>query len=151
MPDLMRQEAPYPVILEQLVDTLAYRPGWRFALDDIDRGQGSKGLTFIVVSLGYDTYNPQDGERYRVQHYFPVPPAAFNEVSWRRWILDRMLEIERHEAAEFLQFDGERLYAPVHGPGFDPYIIFDHTNPDDVRIRFDGSIADTDAAGRAVE
>lgn len=151
MPDLMRQEAPYPVILEQLVDELAYRPGWRFNLQDIDRGQGSKGLTFIVVSLGYDTYNPERGESYRVQHYFPVPPAAFNEASWRRWILDRLLELERHEAAEFLQIAGDRPYAPHHGPGNDPYVIFDHADPDDVRVRFDGTRANTDAAGHIVE
>jgi hypothetical protein len=134
------QTAPDPIILRDLVSKLSYRPGWRFALDDIDRGQGSSGLTFIVVSLGYDTYHPDRGETYRVEHYFPVPPAAYDERSWRRWLLERLIEIERHEACEFFQVDGERPYAPHHGPGNDPYIVFDHGTDEDVRTSFRGDV-----------
>lgn len=141
----MSQEAPYPAILRSLIERLTYRRGWRFALEHMDRGQGSYGLTFIAVGLYPDTYNPD--EMIRVQHLFPVPPAAYDERSWRRWLFERILEIERHEAAEFFQIDGERPYAPHHGPGNDPYIIFEHGTDDDVRTRFDGTVADTGAAG----
>jgi hypothetical protein len=119
------QTAPFPDALRRLVANLRYRPGWAFSLGSVDRGQGSAGLTFVVTSLGYDTYNPERGETYRVRHYFPVPPAAYNERSWRRWLLDRLVEVERHEACEFFQIDGERPYAPQHGPGNDPYIVFE--------------------------
>ena len=74
----MHQEAPYPRALADLVARLEYRPGWRFWLGHLDRGQGSKGLTLDIVTLGYNSYRPQDGETYRVHHYFPVLPAAFN-------------------------------------------------------------------------
>lgn len=39
-PKQMRQVAPYPTVLAELVEQLEYRPGWRFDLVDIDRGQG---------------------------------------------------------------------------------------------------------------
>src|SRR4051794_27853412 len=140
MAETMSQLAAYPEILSELVQRLAYRPGWRFALDRIDRGQGSEGLTFIVTSLGYDSYHPDRGETYRVHHYFPVPPAAFDERSWRRWLLERLLEVERHEACEFFQIGDERPYAPHHGPGNDPYIVFDHGTDEDVRTSFRGEV-----------
>jgi hypothetical protein len=123
---VMSQEAPFPDVLRALVDALEYRPGWRFGLEDTDRGQGSKGLTLSIVTVGYDTYHPDRGETYRVIHYFPVPPAAYDERSWRRWLLNRLIEVETHEACEFFQVAGERPYAPHHGPGNDPYIVFDH-------------------------
>lgn len=134
----MEQTAAFPVVLESLVHRLSYRPGWGFRLADIDRDQGSKGLTLVVTSLGYDTYHPDRGETYRVQHYFPVPPAAYDARSWRRWLLERLLEIERHEACEFFQIEDERPYAPHHGPGNDPYVIFEHGTDEDVRTSFRG-------------
>jgi hypothetical protein len=136
----MRQEAPDPRILASLVSRVSYRPGWKFMLGDVDRGQGSEGLTLSVVTVGYDSYHPERGETYRVIHYFPVPPAAYDERSWRRWLLERVLEIERHEACEFFQIGGERPYAPHHGPGNDPYIIFDHGSDEDVRTSYRGDV-----------
>jgi hypothetical protein len=135
----MRQEGPYPEVLASLVQRLTYRPGWRFSLEDIDRGQGSKGLTFTALGVYPDTYNPD--QQIRVLHCFPVLPAAYDERSWRRWLFERILEIERHEACEFFQIDGERPYAPHHGPGNDPYIIFEHGTDLDVRTNFRGEVA----------
>lgn len=138
--DTQTQEAPYPATLKALVEELEYRPGWRFYLSHVDRGQGSAGLTLSVHTVGYDTYHPDRGETYRVVHYFPVPPAAYDERSWRRWLLDRLLDVETHEACEFFQVAGERPYAPHHGPGNDPYIIFEHGTDVDVRTSFRGEI-----------
>ncbi len=142
----MRQVASYPYILAKLMSGLAYRPGWTFDLEDLDRGQGSEGLTFIVTSLGYNSYHPDRGETYRVNHYFPVPPAAYNEQSWRRWLLERLMEIERHECCEFFQIRGERPYAPHHGPGNDPYIVFEHGTDLDARTSFRGEVKPVDAS-----
>lgn len=136
----MHQTAPWPTALADLVERLVYRPGWEVNLMDIDRGQGSTGLTFIVTTLGYNSYHPDQGESYRVHHYFPVPPAAYDDRSWRHWLLDRLLEVERHEACEFFQIDGERPFAPHHGPGNDPYIVFDHGTIEDVVTSFRGDI-----------
>jgi hypothetical protein len=136
----MRQEAPYPETLARLVEGLAYKPGWTFTLDHIDRGQGSKGLTLDIVTLGYDSYHPERGQNYRVHHYMPVPPASFDERSWRRWLLEQLLLVECHEACEFFQVEGERPYAPSHGPGNDPYLIREVGTEVDVRTSFRGEL-----------
>lgn len=136
----MRQEAPEPEVLYELVSKLTYRPGWTFTLEDIDRGQGCQGLTLDIVTKGYDAYHPERGENYRVHHYMEVPPASYNRISWQRWLLDQILLVERHEACEFFTIDGEKPYAPHHGPGFDPYIIFDHGSDEDRRTSFRGEV-----------
>lgn len=140
----MRQIAADPGVLSELVEKLSYRPGWTFRLEDIDRGQGSEGLTLVVTTQGYDSYHVDRGETYRVLHYFPVPPAAFDLRSWRRWLLERLLEVERHECCEFFEIDGERPYAPHHGPGNDPYIVFEHGTDEDVRTSFRGDVKPAD-------
>jgi hypothetical protein len=140
MTGLMKQTAPYPEELRNLVSRLAYRPGWKIALEDIDRGQNSKGLTLIITTLGYDSYHPERGETYRVHHYMPVSPAAYDERSWRRWLFDQLLLVERHEAMEFFAIDGERPYAPSHGPGNDPYIVREIGTETDRRTSFRGEL-----------
>src|SRR5260221_13935712 len=127
------QKAPYPTILDDLVKMLKYRPGWRCHLESIDRGQGSEGLTLIITTLGYDSYHPDKGQHYRVNHYMPVPPAAYDERSWRRWLFGQFLLVERHECMEFFVIGTKRPYAPHHGPGNDPYIVFDHGTAVDTR------------------
>lgn len=139
----MRQAAPDPEILKELVERLEYRPGWEFRLADIDRGQGSEGLTLDIITQGYDSYNPERGETYRVHHYMPVPPAAYDRRSWQRWLFEQLLLVERHEACEFFVVGGDRPYAPHHGPGNDPYIVFDHGTDVDVRTRFTGEVKAT--------
>lgn len=136
----MRQLAPDPTDLFIVVDGLEYRPGWHFELVDLDRGQGSEGLTFVVTTQGLDTYHPEKGETYRVAHYFIVPAAAYDELSWKVWIRDRLIEIETHEACEFLQFAGDRVFAPHHGPGEDPYTIFTHGTDLSRRTSFRGDV-----------
>lgn len=117
------QVFPYPEELEKIVSELSYRPGWKFMLKSIERDPGSEGLTFMVRSQGYDTYNPERGEEYRVWHYFPVPPATYNRESWLEWVRDRLFEIEVHETCEFMVVDGRRPFAPNHGPGWNPYQV----------------------------
>ena len=138
----MQQVAPYPETLAKLVAGVKYRSGWTFTLSDRDRGQGSKGLTLIIQIFAPDTYHPE--QNIRVNHFMLVPPAAFNEVSWQRWLLDQILLVEQHEACEFFQIDGKRPYAPSHGPGFDPYIIFDRGSIEDARTSYLGVRRDTD-------
>lgn len=138
--DTMRQVAPYPEALAQQVAELAYKPGWTFQLEDIDRGQGSQGLTLVITTRGYNSYHPEQGQNYRVNHFMPVPPAAFDGRSWRRWLLDQLLLVERHEACEFFQVGGERPYAPSHGPGNDPYLVREVGTDVDVRTSFRGHV-----------
>jgi hypothetical protein len=136
----MKQAAPYPAALEHLVERLAYRPGWQFVLTHMDRGQGSEGLTLDIITLGYDSYHPERGESYRVHHYMPVPPAAFDERSWRHWLFEQILLVERHEAMEFFRLDGRPCFPPAHGPGNSPYLVLEYGSDIDRRTSFRGDL-----------
>lgn len=155
--DILRQEAPYPQALSDLVKALRYKPGWRVYLTsvDYDRGQGSRGLTLIVNITGPDSYHPE--RDVSVNHLFPVPPAAYDKRSWRRWLFDRLGDVDTHERCEWFQVrtpvagelqyrgqDGEmhelvdRPYAPSHGPGNDPYLVREVGTDLDRRTSFRG-------------
>ena len=123
MDSLNNQSAPYPTALKELVGAIKYREGWSFSLDsDYDRGQGCRGLTFNILVTCRDSYADRVT---RVLHLMPVPPAAYNKRSWRRWIFEQILLVERHEAAEFFEIDGRKPFAPHHKDGNDPYTIFE--------------------------
>ena len=128
-PTGMRQYAPFPDELADLVKHCAYRPGWLISLMDIERdpadthGASAGGLTLRITTLGYDSYNVEAGEHYRVHHYSIVPAATYNRASWQRWLFERFLDVERHECMEFFAIDGKRPYAATHGPGDDPYVV----------------------------
>ena len=136
MTDSMKQVAPYPALLADLIDRLEYKEGWRFQLVDLDRGQGSEGLTLIINLTCKDSYHPEN--TFRVNHYMIVPPAAYDERSWLRWLLEQILLVEQHEACEFLKISGHRPYAPNHGPGRDPYTIMDQGTAEDAQTTFRG-------------
>jgi hypothetical protein len=138
--DEMRQTAPFPTMLADLVDGLTYRPGWTFTLQHIDRGQGSVGLTLDITTQGYNSYHPDRGETYRVHHYMPVPPAAYNRESWQRWLFEQVLLVERHEACEFFTINDDKPYAPNHAPGWDPYIVTTVTTSEDRATSFRGVV-----------
>lgn len=75
---MMKQEAPDPAELRDLVEALVYigHDDLRFSLhDDYDRGQGCKGLTLIILRVGPDSYDPS--KTIAVNHLFPVPAAAY--------------------------------------------------------------------------
>jgi len=140
----MAQEAPWPEILEELIDRLYYKPGWMFRLDEADRGQGSRGLTLIIKITGPDSYHPE--RSISVNHYMLVPPASYDRRSWCWWLFQQIMLVEQHEAMEFFRIgrDGwigqERPYAPAHGPGNDPYLILQHGTDLDRRTSFTGQV-----------
>lgn len=130
------QVAPYPDELNDLVEALDYKRGWEFSLASVDRGQGSEGLTLNILITTPDTYHPD--QLRRVMHYMPVPPAAFDQRAWRRWLFEQILQVERHEAMEFFQIGGRRPYAPSHGPGNDPYMVREVSTVADAETSFRG-------------
>jgi len=139
----MKQSADYPHLLDYLVQHVHYKEGWSFFLQDLDRGQGSVGLTLVIHLETVDGYHPD--KPFSVNHYMIVPTANYNRQSWQRWLFDQILLVERHEAAEFFVLDGQRPYAPHHGPGFDPYQIFEHGDQQDAQTDFRGSRFDLPA------
>lgn len=127
----------WPKNLQDLIDALDYKSGWVFTLENVDRGQNSAGLTLCILITTPNSYKPH--ELRRVMHYFPVPPASYSYASWRRWLLDTILLVERHEACEFFTIDGAKPYAPLHGPGEDPYIIREVSTPEQVATSYLGA------------
>jgi len=140
----MTQIAPYPQALASLVDRLTYRPGWRFWLGHQDRDQDAEGeivgagLTLDIITLGYNTYKPSEGETYRVHHYFIVPAATYDERAWTRWIFDQIVLVETHEAMEFFKIGKRRPFAPNHGPGRNPYSVLERGTEKDAATMFTG-------------
>lgn len=136
----MYQQAEYPGELDWLVENLTYKENWDFDLDpNLDRGQGSAGHTLVITIVTPNSYNPK--EMRRVAHYFPVPPAAYDERSWRRWLFEQIHLVELHEAMEFFTIDGEKPYAPSHGPGNDPYMVREIGTVRDQRTSFRGQVS----------
>ena len=141
----MRQVAPFPEVLPELVETHRLRPGYVMKLEDSDRGQGCEGLTLWIRTAEMDTYNTE--LRKPVWHLFPVPAAAYNRRSWRRWIFDRFREVTAHEDAEFFREvlpDGTetRPYAPLHGPGNDPYVVHELATDEERRTLAWGGLSE---------
>lgn len=145
------QEAPWPYELEHLVDRLRFHPEWRFYLyEDYERDPGCHGTTFAVFAVTPDAYST--GETRRVWHYFPVPAATFDRQSWERWLLSRLEDVSRHEACEFTRFVMEveteegparaerRPFAPNHGPGRDPYVVWSYATDLDRKTSFRGDV-----------
>lgn len=107
-------------ILREIVPTIAYKPGWTFELEDVDRGQGCGGLTLMI---GATVPNSVADGTVGILHLMPVPPAAYDRETWVRWILDQILLVEKHEAMEFYRVGGEAPFFPEHAPGRDPYAV----------------------------
>lgn len=111
-----------PPNLRELVESIGYKPGWRFALEWRPEPDGSGGLRFEVVSDTENSLNPE--LRIRVLHAFLVPAASYNRDVWAAWLFDRIRDVETHEAGEFFRLDGYREFAPHHGNGEDPYRVW---------------------------
>lgn len=146
----LSQYAPWPQELEDLVAAVSYKPNWMFTLDrHLDRSQGSVGTTLTINIVTPDSYHPE--RLTSVNHLFPVPPAAFDYRSWRRWLFEQILLVEKHEAMEFFQVEEHgrfvtegdkyqtwivRPFAPSHGFGQDPYLIREIGTVEDQKTSF---------------
>lgn len=103
-------------LLDKIVKETKCKPGWSFFL--ADEG-GAKRLVITIDGVNnYDHSKP-----FIVSHYHPVPITTYNEKSWRRWIFEQCIRTMHHELGESLRFGDEELrpFAPMHGPGEDPY------------------------------
>jgi hypothetical protein len=128
--------------LYAMVGQLRYKPGWQFRLESGYTSSTGAGCPSVLpaVSAGTGmafTYPPQplflvvcvealdstgSGQRIFLEHRFPVAPEEL-AMRWHRWLLDRILDVERHEACEFFRIGGERPFYPEHGPDADLYGI----------------------------
>lgn len=140
----MCQYAPYPEELAALVQAWKYRPGWRFSLGHLERdpanshGVSAGGLTMVIFADVHDSYHPEI--RRPVNHYFIVPAATYDREAWRDWVQDCIEQVEMHESREWSEVDGERPYAPNHGPGKDPYRRVQYSTDEARRTSFRGVV-----------
>lgn len=123
-------------ILSDLISRVRCKPGWRFAF--YIEENGAKRL--IITVAGIDARYSDSQQPIAVRHFFPIPDATYNEKTWRRWLFERCRGVENHELGEWFVIDGERPFAPLHGPGEDPYIVHEFRPEIDARIVQDGSI-----------
>jgi hypothetical protein len=123
-------------VLAALVSRATCKPGWSFSLNV----SGNAHLRLVIAVEGPDAADPE--RVLTVSHFFPVPTATYNEATWRRWIFERCRGVENHELGEWFRVDGERPFAPTHGPGEDPYTVHEYRPDVDRRTRQDGVVRD---------
>ena len=89
-----------------------YKPGWTLGVG------GPGGRYLCIMALTDDSTNPQ--ARRHTQHMFLIPDGL-DRRGWVRWVFDRILDAERHEAAEFFRVDGAAVFYPHHQDEGSPY------------------------------
>lgn len=109
-------------IINELVPKLKSYPGWvhYIAYEVADDGAG--GWHLFVVATTPDSIRP--GQQITVRHGFLIPAASYNRNSWVAWLRDRLADVNNHELGEFFTIDGVREFAPHHGNGEDPYVVW---------------------------
>lgn len=122
-------------ILNGLVRLAKCKPGWSFRLRDEDGA-----LRLVITVSGYDSSQPDDLIPMTVSHFFPVPTATYNEKSWQRWMFEMCRRVENHEMGEWFRIGDKWPFAPLHGPGEDPYTVHEFRDSKDALTTQDGSM-----------
>lgn len=121
-------------VLRKVVAGVRCKPGWQFRLVEDEEGFRLR----VVDARCVDAYPPHDS--FPLAHYFPVPCTTWNEVSWRRWVHTCCMGVETHEIGEWLRWGDDRPFAPLHGPGEDPYVVHEFRPVEDKLTTQDGSM-----------
>ena len=121
-------------ILRKVVAEAKYKPGWTFHLIEED---GALRLKMIDHDC-FDAYNPD--KRFPLAHFHPVPTATYNEKTWKRWVYEQCRRVENHEIGEWLRWGEDRPFAPLHGPGEDPYTVHEFRAESDARVTQSGAM-----------
>jgi hypothetical protein len=95
------------------VDRLVYKPGWSFKIGGPNRSM------LCVFATTADSLR-RDRTR-TTQHQFPLPQLPCTVADFTRWVLERLLQAEHHEACEFLTIDGFHPFWPHHQDDGSPY------------------------------
>jgi hypothetical protein len=123
-------------ILRDVVSRVTCKPGWIFDFSDDD-----EGFRLTILVPGLDSRSLPPHRSFTVLHFFPVPTATYNAKSWRRWVFEQCRKVEDHELGEWFLHDGERPFAPLHGPGFDPYTVREVSTEEESRTDQRGKVA----------
>lgn len=96
---------------------ITYKPGWHFYTELI---RNKPHLTISTTTT--NSYNPAD-DQYHTAHYFEMPDVCHDI---ELWLFECILLVEKHEAMEFYQVHGKRVYAPVHSRAANSYYDLPH-------------------------
>lgn len=122
-------------VLAGIVEHVRCKPGWSFRLVDEDGA-----LRLVIRVSGYDSSRPSERISMSVNHFQPVPMTTYNKKTWRRWIFEMCRRVENHELGEWFRIGDERPFAPLHGPGEDPYTVHEFRPEADALTTQDGSM-----------
>lgn len=101
----------------RLVAGMAYKPGWVFKV------AGPLGRVLCVFATTPDSLAPWQSRT--TQHQFPLPDDDLDDRAFVRWVFDRLLLAELHEAGEFFTVDGFAPFFPHHQDEGSPYELVD--------------------------
>jgi hypothetical protein len=94
-----------------MASRVSYKPGWKFRMG------GSGGRYLCVTVTSPDSSDPTS--QRNTQHMREVPDLDGRDLV--RWVFDFLLDVERHEAAEFFAVEGHKPFMPHHQDEGDPY------------------------------
>lgn len=116
--------------LKKIVSKMKYKPG--FSLDiyqgsrngvfdyiwgDYVLGMQPDGVITVAIAFtGEDAHKP--GNQCQIRNMTKLQQSLvdrWNEYDAQKWIYDLILTLEKHEAGEWLTFDGKRPFDP-HSP-----------------------------------
>jgi hypothetical protein len=120
--------------LRDLLPHVTCKPGWVFSLNDDEEGFR------LVIHVPCMNSRATPTHPFTVIHFFPIPTTTWNFKSWRRWIFECCRRVEDHELGEWFLVDGERPFAPLHGPGNDPYTVRELSTDEETRTDQRGKI-----------
>jgi hypothetical protein len=101
----------------RLVALVSYKPGWRFKV------AGPEGRYLCVYAETPNSHHPSQPRL--TQHTFPLPDDCDDERQFFRWVFDRLLLVEQHEAGEFFKVGEFRPFYPHHQDEGSPYVVVD--------------------------
>jgi hypothetical protein len=122
-------------LLAKLLPRIRCKPGWSFRLVDEDGA-----LRLYIRVEGWDSSSPDKLMPFVVNHVQPVPMTTYNAAAWVRWIFEQCRRVENHELGEWFRLEGYRPFAPLHGPGEDPYTVHEFRSSDDGLTTQDGTM-----------
>ena len=110
------------ITLAECVATFRYKPGWSAELIPA-AGPGvwwpvEGAVAYLEIKFPTIDSTSHEPLRFPLRHEFPVP-AEPPADGWDRWLFERVLDAEHHEAMEFYEVNGTRPMYPDHGGGPD--------------------------------
>jgi hypothetical protein len=132
--------------VEALLDRISYKPDWRLEWQFFDSKDGDLHIRLWWVFKRADCLTGEKGEGTSGETIARV--RSFEQIA--RIVFANALACETHEAREFYQVDGQRIFNP-HEPTIDPKTGFAYTesagnyalptNPTDVELEYETSVA----------